>query len=259
MPEIEGISAGGMPDRVKCLHVLAAHALAAGPGVNPFGDEVLELLGDWWRSGPCVTSGDAGVTRSPPSTAAPTPIKLLIGDLPDVAVRENRMVRLGQGVDATGRLAPEALERAFAAIDEYAVLISRHGVERIRFCATSATRDAENAAEFTAGVRARLGIDPEVLSGDQEARLAFDGALRGIDPTPEPVLVFDVGGGSTELILGVARPGRGRRTRWTSGRSASTSGASAATRRPPTRSPPAWRRSTPRWTSARSTPRRPRP
>ncbi len=129
-------------------------------------------------------------------------VKLLIGDLPEVAVRENRMVRLGQGVDATGRLAPEALERTFAAIDEYAALISQHGAERIRFCATSATRDAENAAEFTAGVRARLGIDPEVLSGDQEARLAFDGALRGIDPTPEPVLVFDVGGGSTELILG---------------------------------------------------------
>ncbi len=129
-------------------------------------------------------------------------IKLLIGDLPGVAVRESRMVRLGQGVDATGRLAPEALERAFAAVDEYAVLIADHGAERIRFCATSATRDAENAAEFTAGVRARLGIDPEVLSGDEEAVLAFDGALRGTDPLPDPVLVIDVGGGSTELILG---------------------------------------------------------
>jgi len=136
-------------------------------------------------------------------------IKLLIGDLPDVAVRESRMVRLGQGVDRTGRLAPEALERAFAAIDEYAVLIGDHGVDRIRFCATSATRDSENAAEFTAGVRARLGIDPEVLSGDEEARLAFDGAVRGLtlscgeeEPLPEPVLVIDIGGGSTELILG---------------------------------------------------------
>ncbi|KAA1425726.1 Ppx/GppA phosphatase family protein [Nocardioides antri] len=129
-------------------------------------------------------------------------IKLLIGDLPDVAVRESRMVRLGQAVDATGRLAPEALERAFAAIDEYAALIAEHGAERIRFCATSATRDAENSAEFTAGVRSRLGIEPEVLSGDEEARLAFDGALRGTDPLPEPVLVIDIGGGSTELILG---------------------------------------------------------
>jgi exopolyphosphatase / guanosine-5'-triphosphate,3'-diphosphate pyrophosphatase len=129
-------------------------------------------------------------------------IKLLIGDLPDVAVRESRMVRLGQGVDATGRLAPEALDRAFAAIDDYAALIKDHGVERIRFCATSATRDADNAALFTDGVRARLGIDPEVLSGDEEARLAFDGAVRGTSPLPDPVLVVDVGGGSTELILG---------------------------------------------------------
>ncbi len=129
-------------------------------------------------------------------------IKLLIGDLPDVTVRESRMVRLGQGVDATGRLAPEALDRAFAAIDDYAALIKDHGVERIRFCATSATRDADNAALFTDGVRARLGIDPEVLSGDEEARLAFDGAVRGTSPLPDPVLVVDVGGGSTELILG---------------------------------------------------------
>ncbi len=129
-------------------------------------------------------------------------IKLLIGDLPEVAVRESRMVRLGQGVDATGRLAPEALERAFAAIDEYAALIADHRAQRIRFCATSATRDAENAAEFTAGVRARLGIEPEVLSGDEEARLAFGGAVQGTDPQPEPVLVVDIGGGSTELILG---------------------------------------------------------
>ncbi|WP_183096426.1 Ppx/GppA phosphatase family protein [Nocardioides stalactiti] len=134
-------------------------------------------------------------------------IKLLIGDLPAVAVRESRMVRLGQGVDATGRLAPEALARAFAAIDEYAVLIADHGVQRIRFCATSATRDASNAADFTAGVRARLGVDPEVVSGEEEARLAFGGALRGLAlsgsaPLPGPVLVVDIGGGSTELILG---------------------------------------------------------
>ena len=187
-------------------------------------------------------------------------IKLLIGDLPDVAVRENRMVRLGQGVDATGRLAPEALERAFAAIDEYAVLIADHGVERLRFCATSATRDAENSAEFTAGVRARLGIDPEVLSGDEEARLAFDGALGGVDPTPEPVLVIDIGGGSTELILGTrARRDRRRRTRWTSGRSACTSVASAATRRRSSRSPPVLRLSMPRSTRVRWIPRRLRP
>lgn len=129
-------------------------------------------------------------------------IKLLVGALPDVVVRESRMVRLGQGVDATGRLAPEALERAFAAIDEYAALIAEHGVRRIRFCATSATRDAANADVFTAGVRERLGVVPEVLSGAEEAALSFAGATRELDGLDGPALVIDIGGGSTELILG---------------------------------------------------------
>ena len=105
-------------------------------------------------------------------------IKLLIGALPDVAVRETRIVRLGQGVDATGRLAEEAHERAFAALDEYAALVRAHGVTRIRFCATSATRDAENAAVFTEGVRARLGVTPEVLSGAEDAVLAVSAGGR---------------------------------------------------------------------------------
>ncbi len=133
-------------------------------------------------------------------------IKLLVGnpvDEPEGVRRESRMIRLGQGVDATGMLAPEALERAFAAIDEYAAIIADAGVERVRFCATSATRDAGNAAAFTEGVLARLGVAPEVLSGEEEARLAFDGAVRGIGHgVPGPVLVVDIGGGSTELILG---------------------------------------------------------
>ena len=134
-------------------------------------------------------------------------IKLLVGDPagdPSGVRRESRMIRLGQGVDATGRLAPEALERAWEAIEEFAEIIRAAGPARIRFCATSATRDAENAAEFSAGVRERLGVDPEVLSGDEEARLAFDGAVRGLGgaPVAGPVLVLDIGGGSTELILG---------------------------------------------------------
>lgn len=134
-------------------------------------------------------------------------IKLLIGELPDVAVRESRMVRLGQGVDTTGVLADEALERAFAVIDEYAEMVRAHGVapERIRFCATSATRDASNAEVFAAGVEARLGVRPEVLAGDEEARLAYAGAVRALAPdAPTPILVVDIGGGSTELILGDA-------------------------------------------------------
>jgi exopolyphosphatase / guanosine-5'-triphosphate,3'-diphosphate pyrophosphatase len=136
-------------------------------------------------------------------------IKLLIGELPDVAVREMRIVRLGQGVDRTGRLADQALERTFAAIDEYAALIDAHRVppERIRFCATSASRDAVNGDVFTAGVRKRLGVSPEVISGDEEAALAFDGAVRHLRTPPEaPVLVVDIGGGSTELILGTSGP-----------------------------------------------------
>lgn len=134
-------------------------------------------------------------------------IKLLIADVVgqdlDVRVRETRMVRLGQGVDRTGRLADEALARAFAAIDEYAELIRECGVSRIRFCATSATRDAANGDVFAAGVRERLGVGPEVITGAEEAALAFDGAIRNLrTPPAEPVLVVDIGGGSTELVLG---------------------------------------------------------
>ncbi|MFC4783430.1 Ppx/GppA phosphatase family protein [Nocardioides sp. MAHUQ-72] len=134
-------------------------------------------------------------------------IKLLIGDvvegdLVDV-VRETRMVRLGQGVDRTGRLAEEALARAFAALDEYAATIRAHDVSRIRFCATSATRDAANGDVFAEGVRDRLGVSPEVVTGVEEAALAFDGAVRHLrTPPSEPVLVVDIGGGSTELVLG---------------------------------------------------------
>jgi exopolyphosphatase/pppGpp-phosphohydrolase len=136
-------------------------------------------------------------------------IKLLIGSLPDVDVREMRIVRLGQDLDRTGRIADEALERAFAAIDEYAALIRAHDVppERVRFCATSASRDASNADVFVAGVRARLGVEPEVVAGSEEAALSFDGAVRNLLVEPAaPVLVIDVGGGSTELILGTSSP-----------------------------------------------------
>jgi exopolyphosphatase/guanosine-5'-triphosphate,3'-diphosphate pyrophosphatase len=134
-------------------------------------------------------------------------IKLLIGDPPDVVVRETRMVRLGQGVDRSGRLADEALTRAFAAVDDYAALIREHDVSRIRFCATSATRDAANGDVFAGGVHERLGVSPEVLTGDEEAALAFDGAVRHLRTPPEtPVLVVDIGGGSTELVLGADTP-----------------------------------------------------
>ncbi len=137
-------------------------------------------------------------------------IKLLVADLdPSTGsehelVREMRMVRLGQDVDRTGRLADEALGRAFAAIDEYAAIVAAHDVDKIRFCATSAARDASNAGVFATGVEARLGVAPEVVSGAEEAQLSYDGATRGLAGRhlPGPILVIDIGGGSTELILG---------------------------------------------------------
>jgi exopolyphosphatase / guanosine-5'-triphosphate,3'-diphosphate pyrophosphatase len=130
-------------------------------------------------------------------------IRLLVGALPDIAVRETRIVRLGQGVDATGRLSDEALARTFAALDDYAATIRDHHATRVRLCATSAVRDAANGEVFVRGVEERLGVEPDILTGEQEAGLAFDGTVRNLtDPAPDPVLVVDIGGGSTELVLG---------------------------------------------------------
>ncbi|MFC1415135.1 Ppx/GppA phosphatase family protein [Streptacidiphilus cavernicola] len=141
-------------------------------------------------------------------------IRLLVADLDPATGRlhdlDRRMtiVRLGQGVDRTGRLAPEALERTFAACRDYAAVIAGHGVSQLRFVATSASRDAENRDEFTDGVREILGVEPEVVSGDEEAWLSFTGATRellGDDRMAPPFLVFDLGGGSTEFVLGTDR------------------------------------------------------
>jgi len=135
-------------------------------------------------------------------------VKLLVADL-DAATgeavelaRESRMVRLGQGVDRTGRLADEALARVFAAVEEYAAIVRAHGATAVRFCATSAARDASNAEVFATGVEQRLGVRPEVVSGAEEAALSFAGATRALPKVPVPVLVIDIGGGSTELVLG---------------------------------------------------------
>jgi len=120
-------------------------------------------------------------------------------------VREMRVVRLGQGVDATGELAQEALERTFAATRDYADLIREHGAERVRFVATSATRDASNRQVFVDGIRAILGVEPEVITGDEEAALSFAGASSVLPSRgDDPVLVVDLGGGSTEFVLGNA-------------------------------------------------------
>ncbi|GAA4313894.1 Ppx/GppA phosphatase family protein [Streptomyces venetus] len=129
------------------------------------------------------------------------------GELVDLD-RRMTIVRLGQGVDRTGRLAPEALQRTFAACREYAGIIKEHGAERLRFVATSASRDAENRDEFVRGVLDILGVEPEVISGDQEAEFSFIGAtkeLAGRDHLAKPYLVVDIGGGSTEFVVGEDR------------------------------------------------------
>lgn len=140
-------------------------------------------------------------------------IRLLIADidhsngsvkLTDV-VRQMRVVRLGEGVDATGELAPAALERTFAATRDYARLIREHGAAKVRFVATSASRDASNRQVFVDGIRDLLGVEPEVITGDEEAALSFAGAssVLPIDDG-DHVLVVDLGGGSTEFVLGTA-------------------------------------------------------
>ncbi|MFI7403307.1 DUF501 domain-containing protein [Streptomyces sp. NPDC049541] len=267
---LEGFpSAGGMPDRVKCLHVLVGHSLAAGPGVNPLGDEAIAMLPEWWLKGPCVTpcgppTGEGWQTDvSEDGTghfafkplAAPDPadelpgeegevtdpaevrsgsfaykpmvaegfsrvaavdcgtnsIRLLVADVNpatgELLELDRRMtiVRLGQDVDRTGRLAPEALERTFAACREYAEVIRDLGADKVRFVATSASRDASNRDEFVRGVVDILGVEPEVISGEQEAEFSFTGAtkeLKGRDDLDRPYLVVDIGGGSTEFVVG---------------------------------------------------------
>ncbi|MFD5736955.1 exopolyphosphatase [Streptomyces sioyaensis] len=126
------------------------------------------------------------------------------GELKDLD-RRMQIVRLGQGVDRTGRLAPEALERTFAACREYAAVIKGLGAEQVRFVATSASRDAENREDFVRGVVGILGVEPEVITGDQEAEFSYTGAtkeLTGRTDLEQPFLVVDIGGGSTEFVLG---------------------------------------------------------
>ncbi|WP_327183457.1 Ppx/GppA phosphatase family protein [Streptomyces sp. NBC_01334] len=126
------------------------------------------------------------------------------GELVDLD-RRMTIVRLGQGVDRTGRLAPEALERTFAACREYAAAVKEYGAQRLRFVATSASRDAENRDEFVRGVLDILGVEPEVITGDQEAEFSFTGAtkeLEGRADLAKPFLVVDIGGGSTEFVVG---------------------------------------------------------
>ncbi len=123
--------------------------------------------------------------------------------------REMRVVRLGQGVDATGELHPDALARTRAALVDYTNVLRRKGTERVRMVATSATRDAANKDAFFDMTREVLGVEAEVITGDEEARLSFTGAVSDLDADEGPFLVSDIGGGSTELVLGTWNGVRG--------------------------------------------------
>ena len=135
-------------------------------------------------------------------------IRLLVADIEGDTLsdldRRMEIVRLGEGVDRTGRLAAAALQRTFAACRRYAEVIEETKAEQVRFVATSASRDVTNRDEFVAGVRAELGVEPEVISGTEEAELSFAGATRELlgGGYQTPFLVVDIGGGSTEFVLG---------------------------------------------------------
>ena len=151
------------------------------------------------------------VTRVAAIDCGTNSIRLLVADVDPTAgtlvdlERRMEVVRLGQGVDRTGRIAPEAMARTLDAARRYAAICADFGVEAIRFVATSASRDAENRDEFVAGVRDALGVEPEVIGGVEEASLSFRGAT-GVLAQPGPYLVIDLGGGSTEVVLGEGSP-----------------------------------------------------
>jgi exopolyphosphatase/guanosine-5'-triphosphate,3'-diphosphate pyrophosphatase len=145
---------------------------------------------------PTVASVDIGTNSTRVLVARPT------GPGLDILDRRNTITRLGQQVGATGRLADEAVERTLATLRDYRKILDEHGVERVRAAATSASRDAANRELFFDAVEDVIGVRPELLSGDEEGRLSFLGATGELDPAHGPFLVVDIGGGSTEFIVG---------------------------------------------------------
>lgn len=134
-------------------------------------------------------------------------IRLLVADVDRMVelARVMTIVRLGEGVDQTGRLSDAALDRVKVACQSYREIIDKRGVTAVRFVATSAARDASNSVEFVADVSRIMGVEPEILTGEEEAALTFAGAVRG-QMLEKPALVFDIGGGSTEFVRGIERP-----------------------------------------------------
>jgi exopolyphosphatase/guanosine-5'-triphosphate,3'-diphosphate pyrophosphatase len=131
---------------------------------------------------------------------------LVVDDAGSTVERLMRITRLGQGVDSTGRLASEAVERTVEVLREYRKVMDEHGVDRVRMTATSAARDAANRDEFLGAAEEVVGVRPELLTGDEEAQLSFRGAVGDLDPADGPFLVVDIGGGSTEFAVGTTEP-----------------------------------------------------
>ena len=143
------------------------------------------------------TSGVAAIDCGTNST------RLLVADAQGRSVeRLMRITRLGDGVDRSGKLSPDAVARTVAVLREYRAVMDRHGVQRVRVVATSAARDAANREDFFAGADEAIGVRPELLSGEEEGRLAFAGATAELDGAGAPYLVADIGGGSTEIVIG---------------------------------------------------------
>jgi exopolyphosphatase / guanosine-5'-triphosphate,3'-diphosphate pyrophosphatase len=202
---------GGLPGRVKCLHAL--YADHAATGADPVGRIVAQAVDPIDCPGPCVTldPGDlhqpgAETVRLAAFDVGTNSTRLLVADVAGGVVvaeqvREMVITRLGRGVDRTGRFDPGALARTLEVLAGYEEICRRLGVARRRLVATSATRDAADRQAFLDGVRDLLGVEAEVLTGRAEAAAAYRGATAGL-PAGEPTLVVDLGGGSTELILG---------------------------------------------------------
>ena len=190
---------GGTRRGLKCLHAHYANHLAGGD------DEV-----GAWVAGIVEPIHDERPGRVAAVDQGTNSIRLLVAEPNgeggfDELARDMVITRLGQGVDETGMLSPDAVERTLEVLARYARRARALHAERIRVAATAALRDAANAAEFERGVRELAGSELEIVSGEKEAQLSFLGAIRGLD-APSPFLVLDIGGGSTEFVLGRDRP-----------------------------------------------------
>lgn len=196
-----GGGVGGTRRGVKCLHAHLAWHLAGGD--DPVGRWVARRLAEEGcelpeRASSAVAAVDCGTNST----------RLLVAG-PDGATlcRLMRITRLGQGVDATGRLAPGAIERTLEVLREYRRAMDGAGVGAVRMTATSAVRDAANREDFVRPASRVVGTAPEVLSGEEEGRLSWAGATAELDPAGGPYVVVDIGGGSTEVVLGPAPTG----------------------------------------------------